>query len=289
VDDKLRTRRFKAAHGVVSARPSLIGRLVGLCAGLAWVVLALGLVLGASAGAYAIGHFAMSTNTDELLSRKLPWRVREAAFNKAFPPDGSRIVVVVDGKTPELAEQGAAALTARLETGPALFNAVRRPDAGPFWAHEGLLFASTADVQTTMDQLIKAQPFLGPVAADPSLRGLMGTLTTALQGVTAGQANLDDLRSPIVRLADALESLKAGKPTYFSWRTLVTGGAPDPRELRHVILIDPKLDYTKLQPGQAPSKAIRDRCLPEGKCSHAHVTRTGRDNIEPSRTRPGAA
>jgi hopanoid biosynthesis associated RND transporter like protein HpnN len=242
----------------VSGRRSLIGRLVGLCADLAWVVVALGLVLGSAAATYAIGHFAMSTNTDELLSRNLPWRVREAAFNKAFPPDGSRIVVVVDGKTPELAEQGAAALTGKLQAEPGLFNAVRRPDAGPFWSHNGLLFASTADVQTTMDQLIKAQPFLGPVAADPSIRGLMGTLTTALQGVTAGQANLADLRSPIARLADALESLKAGRPTFFSWRTLVTGGAPDPRELRHVLLIDPKLNFAQLQPGQAPSKAIRD-------------------------------
>jgi hopanoid biosynthesis associated RND transporter like protein HpnN len=242
----------------VSARPSLIGRLVALCADLAWVVAALGLVLGLAAAIYTVGHFAMSTNTDELLSRNLPWRVREATFNEAFPPDGSRIVVVIDGKTPELAEQGAAALAAKLTTEPGQFKAVRRPDAGPFWSHNGLLFASTADVQTTMDQLIKAQPFLGPVAADPSIRGLMGTLTTALLGVTAGQANLDDLRSPIAQLADAFESLKARRPTFFSWRSLVTGGAPDPRELRHVILIDPRLDFAQLQPGQASSKAIRE-------------------------------
>ena len=242
----------------MSARPSLIGRVVALCSDLAWLVVALGLMLGLAAAIYTVGHFAMSTNTDELLSRNLPWRVREATFNEAFPPDGSRIVVVVDGKTPELAEQGAAALAAKLTAETGQFKAVRRPDAGPFWSHNGLLFASTADVQTTMDQLIKAQPFLGPVAADPSIRGLMGTLTTALQGVTAGQANLDDLRSPIARLADALESLKVGRPTFFSWRTLVTGGAPDPRELRHVILIDPKLDFAQLQPGRASSKAIRE-------------------------------
>jgi hopanoid biosynthesis associated RND transporter like protein HpnN len=235
----------------------LIGRLVARCADLAWVVVALGLALGVAAATYAGGHFAMSTNTDELLSRTLPWRVREAAFNKAFPPDGARIVVVVDGKTPELAEEGAAALAARLEAQPGLFKAVRRPDAGPFWSRSGLLFASTADVQTTMDQLIKAQPFLGPLAADPSIRGLMGTLTTALQGVSAGQASLDDLRGPIGRLADALDSLRAGRPTFFSWRTLITGGAPDPRELRHLILVNPNLDFARLQPGQAPSAAIR--------------------------------
>jgi len=242
----------------VSGRPSLIGRLVGLCADRAWLVVALSLVLGSAAAVYAVGHFAMSTNTDELLSRRLPWRVREAALNKAFPPEGSQIVVVVDGKTPELAEQAAAALAERLGAQRNMFHAVRRPDAGPFWSRNGLLFASVKDVRTTMDQLIKAQPFLGPVAADPSIRGLMGTLTTALQGVTAGQASLEDLHSPIARLADALESLKAGRPTFFSWRALVTGGAPDPRELRHLILVNPRLDFARLEPGQAPSAAIRE-------------------------------
>jgi hopanoid biosynthesis associated RND transporter like protein HpnN len=242
----------------VSGRPSLIGRLAGLCADRAWVVAALGALLAIAATTYTFTHFQMSTNTDELLSSKLAWRVQEARFNKAFPPNGARIVVVVDGKTPELAEQGAAALADKLAGRPDLFHAVRRPDAGPFWSHNGLLFASTADVRTTMDQLIKAQPFLGPVAADPSIRGLMNTLTTTLQGVTTGQATLADLHDPIVRLADALESLKAGKPTFFSWRTLVAGGAPDPRELRHLILVDPSLDFTRLEPGSSSTGVIRN-------------------------------
>ncbi|MDR3513131.1 MAG: MMPL family transporter [Caulobacteraceae bacterium] len=241
----------------MNGRPSLIGRLVALCADRAWLVVTLGLVLAAAAAAYTVGHFSMNTNTDELISAKLAWRQRGAAFDKVFPPNGARIVVVVDGQTPELAEQGAAALAARLSAQPKLFHAVRRPDAGPFWSHNGLLYASVADVQTSMDQLIKAQPFLGPVAADPSLRGLMGTLTTALQGVSAGQASLDDLHSPISRLADALEGIRTGKPTFFSWRALVSGGKPDAHELRHLILVDPSLNFAQLEPGSESSTAIR--------------------------------
>jgi hopanoid biosynthesis associated RND transporter like protein HpnN len=242
----------------VKPRSSRVARLVGFCADRAWLVVALGVGLGLAALVYAATHFAMNTNTDELLSRRLTWRVQEAGFNKAFPPKSANIVVVVDGKTPELAEQASAALADRLTAEPRRFHAVRRPDAGPFWSRNGLLFASTADVRTTMDQLIKAQPFLGPVAADPSLRGLMGTLSTALQGVNSGQAQLADIDGPIARLADALESLKAGKPTFFSWRNLVSGGQPDRRELRHLILVDPQLDYARLTPGGAASQAIRD-------------------------------
>ncbi len=103
---------FKAGDGaptgrsVVTPRRSLpISRLVALCADRAWVVLVLGLLLGAVAAFYAVSHFAMSTDTAQLLSSKLPWRQREIAFDQAFPPNGSRVVIVVDGKTPELAER----------------------------------------------------------------------------------------------------------------------------------------------------------------------------------------
>jgi uncharacterized protein len=74
---------------MVTARPTLIGRLVALCADQAWIVLVLAILLGFGAASYAVAHFAMSTDTAALLSPKLPWRIREAAFNKAFPPNGS--------------------------------------------------------------------------------------------------------------------------------------------------------------------------------------------------------
>ena len=214
------------------------------------------MALAVAATVYAGGHFAMSTNTDALISPKLEWRQRGAAFDKVFPQNDT-IVVVVDGKTPELAEQAAATLTDRLAARTDLFNGVRRPDGGPFWARNGLLYASTADVRSQMDKLIAAQPFLGPIAADPSLRGLATTLSTTVQGVSSGQASLDDLHAPIARLADTLASLRQGKPTVFSWQGLIAGGAPDPRELRKLILINPKLDYSQLQPAEDASAAIR--------------------------------
>jgi hopanoid biosynthesis associated RND transporter like protein HpnN len=237
---------------------SVNARLVGWCATRALTVIVIAMALGIVAAGYAVRHFAMTTDTAELLSPQLEWRIREAAFNRIFPPSGNRIVVVVDGQTPEIAESAAAALADQLSAEPRLFNAVRRPDAGSFWSHNALLYAPTSDVRANMNQLIKAEPFLGPLAADPSLRGLMGALGNALQGVASGQASLEQLDPPIHRLAVALEDLRAGRPTFFSWQSLVAGSAIDPRELRHLILIDPNLDYARLEPGRAPSEAIRD-------------------------------
>ena len=172
-----------------------------------------------------------------LLSPKLPWRVRQAEFNKAFPPESSDIVVVVDGQTPELSEAAAAKLAASLGAQTRLFDSVQRPDGGPFWAHNGLLFASTADVKTFIAQLGKGQPFLGAMASDPSLRGLANTLALAAKGVNNGDASPADLRTPLRTLADALQGLSAGRPTFFSWRTLISGKEPDKSDLRRIILV----------------------------------------------------
>jgi uncharacterized protein len=221
------------------------------------MVAAAALALGALAMVYVVSHFAMTTDTDKLISSKLPFRQREAQYNKAFPQQGDQVVVVIDGKTPELAEQGAADLAAKLAAKPDAFPYVNRPDADAFFKQNGLLFASLADVKSSMSQLITAQPFLGPLAADPSLRGLMTSLSTATQGVTTGVASLDKINRPIKNLADTLQQLQAGKPAYFSWRALISGDKPDPRELRHVILVGPKLDYTALEPGAKASDAIR--------------------------------
>src|SRR5437879_13887543 len=90
----------------------------------------------------------MTTETYALLSPKLPWRLRQAAFNAAFPQDESNIVVVVDGQTPELSEAAAASLGASLSAQTRLFHSIQRPDSGPFWARNQLLFASAEDVKT---------------------------------------------------------------------------------------------------------------------------------------------
>ncbi len=206
---------------------------------------------------YVTGHFGMTTDTNALLSSELPWRVRQAAFDLAFPPESSDIVVVVEGQTPELSETAAARLAASLSAQTNHFRSVQRPDSGPFWAHNQLLLASTEDVKTAMAQLLKSQPFLGSMASDPSLRGLANTLALTMRGVNDEQAAADKLRAPIRTLADTLQKLLAGKPAFFSWRTLITGHEPDNRELMHVILINPVLDYTQLQPGQVPIDAIR--------------------------------
>ncbi|MCR0984819.1 hopanoid transporter HpnN [Roseomonas populi] len=241
-----------------TGRPSLTGRLVALSAARPWAVLLIGLLLAAGAMHYAARHFAMTTDTAELISTDLVWRQREIAYDKAFPQQEDLIVAVVDGATPEIAEGAAARLAEALAAQPDRFRSVRRPDGGPFFDRNGLLLLPLEEVQANTEGLVRAQPFLGPLAADPSLRGVMGALSTVLEGVARGQARLADIQPAATALAGTFEAVLAGRPAFFSWRALFSGAPPGPRELRRFVLVQPVMDFTALQPGQAGSDALRE-------------------------------
>src|SRR6266568_3310984 len=107
-------------------------RVVAACARHPWLVIAAAAALGAGAFTYSARHIAIDTNSTRLIAEEVTWRKREMVFDAAFPQRADLIGVVVDGATPELAEQSTAALTQRLSTQTGLFRAVWRPDGGEF-------------------------------------------------------------------------------------------------------------------------------------------------------------
>ncbi len=235
----------------------LIARAIDLCTRRAWLIILLAVLTTVGTFGYVATHFSMDTDSNKLISDDIPWRQRNDAFDRAFPQGLDQIVIVVDGVTPEVAESATAALTAKLSERKDLFKTVRRPDGGPFFDRNGLLFLSKDEVAKTTSQLISAQPLLGTLAADPSLRGFMKSLSLVLLGVEHGDAKLEDLQRPLGALSDTLKSSLAGTPKPLSWRQLITDQKPDSRELRRFIQVQPVLDYTALAPGADASDAIR--------------------------------
>ena len=64
---------------------------------------------------------------------------------------------------------------------------------------------------------------------------------------------------PLTVTADTVEAVHAGKPANFSWHELLNGRKPDDpaNSKRKFIDIQPKLDFTALEPGKAATDAIR--------------------------------
>jgi len=234
-----------------------IVRVVRLSTRHAWVVIAAFLIAAAFAGVYVSRHIAINTDSSKLLSSSLPWRQQEMKLNRLFPQRTDLMIAVIDATTPEAADEAADALVGALSGRTDVVRTVSRPDGGEFFARNGVLFLSVDDVKSNMAQLIKAEPFLGTLAADPSLRGILGAVSQSLEGVRHEKTTLEDLKPAFAAIADTLQGVEQGQHPAFSWRRLLSGKAPEPSDLRRFVHIQPVLNYGDLEPGGQATRAIR--------------------------------
>ncbi|MGB6350927.1 MAG: MMPL family transporter [Pseudolabrys sp.] len=224
----------------------------------AWLVILGFLLVAVFSAGYLTRHFAITTDSNKLLSSSLPWRQQEIRLDRAFPQRIDQLIAVIDATTPEAAEEAAAALVKDLSPRHDLIRTISLPDGGEFFARNGILFRTVDEVGRDMSELITAQPFLGTLASDPTLRGVLRTLSQSIEGVRLGKAKLEDLRPALAAIADALERLAKGQDPAFSWRRLITARAPEPSELRRFVNIQPVLDFEDMQPGRKATAAIRE-------------------------------
>jgi len=228
----------------------------------------------AAGSAWVAGErLQVTTDTSALFSASLPWRQRDIELQHAFPQNDNLLVAVIDAATPEESEATAEALAAALALDTAHFKEVRRPDASPFLEQNGLLYLDPGPLAALLDQTVDAQPFLGQLAADPSLRGLLSALGLIAQGVEAGQANLEPFEPSLRAFHLALADAAAGHAKVMSWERLLAGSVSDLAGKYHFVLTQPRLDPGAMQPGAAASQALRDAA------AKLEFVRTGRARV----------
>ena len=164
--------------------PSVV-RAIDFCSRHAAPVIVASILLGIVSSWYAVTHFRMTTDINQLISPNISWRQREAEMEKAFP-HFELIVAAINAPTQELVEAAANALAQRLSQQKDLFRSIDQPKGGKFFAQNGLLFQSAADLKSQMDMLTQAQRLVQVLAGDPSLRGVIQTLQFGLLGVQGG-------------------------------------------------------------------------------------------------------
>ena len=223
----------------------------------AWFVVLVGMLLAGASGLYASRHLGINTDTDQMFAASLPWRQHAMALSRAFPQSQGLLVAVIDGDTPEAADATAQGLALALSGDHTHFMTVRRPDASPYLRKEGLLLLSVPQLTDLLNRTIDAQPFLGKLAADPSLRGLFSALSLLGQGVTSGDADLTPYLGQLRTFHTAMAAAIGGHPQDMSWQRLLSGKVGDLGGQYRFVLAQPKLDFSSLEPGGAATQAIR--------------------------------
>ncbi|MGR9092304.1 MAG: MMPL family transporter [Gammaproteobacteria bacterium] len=231
---------------------NLIGRLVNGAQRRAWPVIAGYAAAAIAIAVFALNHLAINTNTESMLSEKLPWRVTYAAYKRDFPFFADTIVIVIDGVTADVARDAAAALTQRLRATDDIAGDVFYPRDEPFLRRNQLLYLDPEELEELSDQLSEAQPFLARLSAERSSAVLFELLSDA---VTADEAPAA-VGPAAERIATAIDELNRGNIVPLSWQALLTDDAGETAPHREFVVVRPRLDYAALLPAEPAMKAI---------------------------------
>ncbi len=234
-----------------------VAALVGASLRHARLVVALFAALTLAATWISVTRFQLNSDVTQLFPQDLSWRLNERAMDVAFPDRIDVTAVVIDAPTGAAADRTAEALAAALRAQPQVFRNIRRPDAGPFFERHAALFLSLDEVRDLTERLIEAQPLLGTLAADPSLRGVAELLRSAMEGVARGDAQLSQFAGPLVAFAAAAEGALAGTIIEPDWNLMMTGRAASALETRRFVLAQPVLNFSELEAGHSATEAIR--------------------------------
>ena len=220
-------------------------------------VLALAVAATAAVGFYTATTLGFNTETTDMIDEALPFRQAAKAYDRAFPQFSDNLVVVIEGDTPGLAEDGAEALARGLEDQPGVFETVYRPGGDPFFTRNGLLYLDLDALGELADNLAGVQPLIGKLIEDTSLRGLFTILEEAVDNVTDGEAAEFDLADAFDRLSDAVEAALAGRRHHLSWQEVISGETASINDRRRFIVLQPRRDFTRLAPDEASIEAVR--------------------------------
>ena len=144
-------------------------------------------IITAIAGWVAIDRYAMNSRLGDLVQQDADWRSDYEVFQKAFPQLVETALVVVSGASFKQVEDAALQLEQAIAARPDQFVDVYAPANEAFFRDNALLFMSHEQLDDVSDALAEAQPMLTAVANDPSLRGVLHLVESALtNGAPAG-------------------------------------------------------------------------------------------------------
>jgi hopanoid biosynthesis associated RND transporter like protein HpnN len=220
-----------------------------------FLVLFLSLLATVGTVIYTVNHFRIDTEMTDMISDRLPYRKLEKEFQSAFPQFKETIVVVIDGDTPEAARLYRDKLAERLKREKGLFKGVYAPGGGEFFERNGLLYLSVKDLEALSENLASAQPLLGLISKDLTLRGLFSVIETIVSQ-EGGIEQKTKLVPFFDRLAQTLEGSTSSRPRPLSWQELILGEEMAADASRQFIILDPIIDYATFSGGEAGIEAI---------------------------------
>lgn len=204
---------------------------------------------------YTVENLRIDTDTTKILSSDLPFQKDRQRFLQAFPQDDQAILVVVDAKSPELTTRALSYLGQQFRNEKQYIESVYIPGEGPYFDKHGLLYLELDDIEELAAQLAQAQPFIGTLAQDNSLKSLLSIIELA---INTGENELPvDLNPLLNTIRVAIQAVLDGENYQLSWQQLMFGADQDLLTTQRFILLKPKLDFSSMMPAEKSLTAVQ--------------------------------
>jgi len=204
---------------------------------------------------YTFTHIGIDTDTADMLSPDLPWQQNRAEFKEAFPQFDDSLIIVVQGDTPELAERGRERLLEALRDHREHIESMYLPDGGAFMKRHALLYLSQQELDDLASQLIRAQPFLGRLAEDPSLAALDDLLGRVAEA-DEDAIQADQLVPILGGMEESVSAVARGEFHRMSWQTLLMAEQEGAASRFRFISVTPEQHFDDLLPAESAINAI---------------------------------
>jgi uncharacterized protein len=205
---------------------------------------------------YSITHFKINVDMSGMISNKLHFRKLDSDFSKALPSLTDTIVVVIDADTAERAVSIRKGLAERLKQQKELFKSVYEPGGGTFFEKNGLLYLDINELEDFADNMAAAQPLIGFLSRDLSLRGLFSVL-----GMAVGQSKKEALKDSRIdllfdQMSKTFDAVAAERPYQLSWQSIMLGEKEANEQRRQFIILQPYLEGDVLSSGEVALKSV---------------------------------
>jgi hopanoid biosynthesis associated RND transporter like protein HpnN len=212
-----------------------------------WVVVSLFILLSASSLQFTINNLGVNTNVAELLSPDLPFQKNRLKLEATFPKSADTLLLVVEASTPENTAITTQLLIERLNKEP-LFTSVYAPSSSDFFKRQAFLYLEPDELNNLSHDLTEAQPFVGHLAQNFSLKGLFSIINHAFKPKDTVLPM--DINPLLTAINTSLEAQLLGNSQPVSWQRLILGKNSSLEKNRRLILAKPLLDFNQIMPAE---------------------------------------
>jgi uncharacterized protein len=224
---------------------------------------------------YCAANFRINTDLSGMISDKLRFRQLEKELFTAFPDLTDTIVIVIKADTANKAVIARNSLSARLRQDRNFFKSIYEPAGGDFFEKNGLLYLEVEEIEKLSDRLAEAQPLIGILSDDFSLRGLFGVLETAFTHQGKGDKPDQRLIFLIDRMRDAFDNAARNQEYQMPWESMLMDEKEATSQRRQFIIVKPYFNAADPSSGEAALAAVRSSIAFTGLDKSVSVRITG--------------